>query len=101
MADSPDVQSAAILRNLNTGMLALLIALVGYVSNTVVSLDKRQAVIEEGLAGIKFAQTQAYSRSAAERDYTEMRGRVEKLEVRIDRIDEMGTSAHRRHSGGK
>lgn len=96
MTEPPDAHNASLMRNAQTIMLALIIAALMWASTTLVALDKRGAVMEEALIGIKSAQSQAYSRSSAERDYADVRGRVDKLEGRVDKIDEIGTSALRR-----
>lgn len=75
-------------RHLQSAIMAIVLAVVMWIGNTVVQVDKRTAVIEEAVAALKQTSATAYPAATALRDQQEMARRLERLEGRIDRLEQ-------------
>lgn len=87
MAEASRQERSVIERHLQSAIMAIVLAVVMWIGNTVVQVDKRTAVIEEAVAALKRQSEQWYPSSAALRDQAEMARRLERLEGRIDRLE--------------
>lgn len=75
-------------KHLQSAIMAVVLATVMWIGNTVVQVDKRTAVIEEAVAQLRHTAQTAYPSAAAQRDQQDVARRLDRIEARLDRMEQ-------------